>query len=118
MQSDESTSIVWRWDGTKFDGVTNRETPIESSEGGFAIATSGAETSLLISIGTEGSAQQYALIGSSQSRNSSVLYKVRHDSVQGKPHSISSCNLTNLVLTEFWFIFDALRDDGAEICCI
>ncbi len=86
--SEASSSIVWRWDGMKFRGLTTESTPIQESEGGFRINTYNPQASLQFespnSISSKGVKQQFILVGSSFKNSDLVLYRARSDSVNGK----------------------------------
>lgn len=91
--------MVWRWDGSKFRSLTTSATPVQESEGGFPIASSGAQASLMVSV-AGASLQSYVIVGSSLGNTDSHLYIVREDEVTGKRlHALASVQASsNLVI--------------------
>jgi hypothetical protein len=81
-----SSSIVWRWDGAKFRGLTTESTPIMESEGGFTISTFFPQDAIQFqnsNSNSEGIKQDFILVGSSHEKNDVLLYRARSDSVNG-----------------------------------
>ena len=82
-----SSSIVWRWDGVKFRGLTTESTPIQESEGGFTINTFYPQAAIQFDgpmSNSEGIKQNFILVGSSLEKNDTLLFRARSDSVNGK----------------------------------
>jgi hypothetical protein len=77
--------MVWRWDGSKFRGMTTAETPIQESEGGFFITSYNVQASRLFSVFPPGESPQiFIIVGSSLGPNDSLFYRVRQDVLTGK----------------------------------